>query len=122
MPAPKKKAEADCCAPTASLTGRLVSANQAAEMAGLFKALANDTRVRLLHALALAGELCVSSLAEAVGMSAQAVSNQLQRLADRGIVRPRRRGNNVYYRIVNPCVTEMLDRGLCLVDDGCRES
>jgi DNA-binding transcriptional ArsR family regulator len=95
---------------------------QAAELADLFKVLANDTRLRLLHALVGAGELCVGDLAEALGMTAQAVSNQLQRLADRGVLASRRQGNNVYYRVVNACVTELLDRGLCLVEKECPES
>jgi DNA-binding transcriptional ArsR family regulator len=95
---------------------------QAAELADLFKVLANDTRLRLLHALVGAGELCVGGLAEALGMTAQAVSNQLQRLADRGVLASRRQGNNVYYRVVNACVTVLLDRGLCLVEKECPET
>ena len=86
-------------------------------MARLFKVLSNDTRLRLLHALVRADELCVNDLAESVGMKPQAVSNQLQRLADRGIVNTRRNGNQIYYRIVDPCVTVLLDRGLCLMED-----
>ena len=50
-------------------------------------------------------------------MKPQAVSNQLQRLSDRGIVQTRREGNNVLYRIVDPCVIELIDRGLCLLED-----
>jgi DNA-binding transcriptional ArsR family regulator len=83
----------------------------------LFKVLANDTRLRLLHSLARAGELCVSDLAEAIGMKPQAVSNQLQRLADRGILGSRRQGTSIHYRIVDPCVTSLLDLGLCLAED-----
>jgi len=70
----------------------------------------------LLHALVREGELCVTGLATAVDMKPQAVSNQLQRLVDRGILGSRRDGNNVYYRIVDPCVPILLDRGLCLVE------
>ncbi|HEY7328638.1 MAG TPA: metalloregulator ArsR/SmtB family transcription factor [Gemmataceae bacterium] len=88
----------------------------------LFKVLANDTRLRLLHALVCHGELCVTGLAEVLGMKAQAVSNQLQRLLDRRILGTRRQGTSVYYRVVNPCVTDLLDRGLCLVEDRCDES
>jgi DNA-binding transcriptional ArsR family regulator len=77
--------------------------------------------LRLLHALVCRGEMCVTGLAEVLGMKAQAVSNQLQRLLDRRILAARRQGNNVYYRIVNPCVIDLLDRGLCLVEDGCEE-
>jgi DNA-binding transcriptional ArsR family regulator len=83
----------------------------------LFKILANDTRLRLLHALAKAGELPVTALAEAVGMTPQAVSNQLQRLAARGVVARRREGTVVSYRVADPCVVDLLDRGLCLLED-----
>jgi DNA-binding transcriptional ArsR family regulator len=95
----------------------LIAARRAQELADVFKVLANDTRLRLLHALARAGELCVNELAEAVGMKPQAISNQLQRLVDKGILDSRRNGNNIHYRIVDPCVLSLLDQGLCLVED-----
>lgn len=110
---------ASCCPPKATLSKReLITAEQAGELAGLFKILGNETRARLLHALVRAGELCVSELAEAVAMKPQAVSNQLQRLADRRIVATRREGTMIYYRVVDPCVAEILDRALCLLEDG----
>ncbi len=83
----------------------------------MFKILANDSRVRLLHALVRAEELSVSALAETVGMTPQAISNQLQRLAKSGIVGARREGTTIYYRMVDPCVIDLLDRGLCLTED-----
>jgi DNA-binding transcriptional ArsR family regulator len=83
----------------------------------VFKVLANDTRLRLLHALARAGELSVGDLATAITMKPQAVSNQLQRLVNRGNLRSRRDGNSVIYRIVDPCVISLLDQGLCLAED-----
>lgn len=92
----------------------LIDTAQARELVGLFKVLANDGRLRLLHALERAGELCVSELAAEVGMRPQAVSNQLQRLVDRRIVAAERRGSNVFYRIVDPCVTSLLELALCL--------
>ena len=86
-------------------------------MEELFKVLANDTRLRLLHALAREKELCVLELARRIGMKPQAVSNQLQRLANKRIVAARRDGLQIFYRIVDPFVTELLDRGLCLLED-----
>jgi len=83
----------------------------------LFKVLASDTRLRLLHALVRSDELSVGDLARTVGMTPQAVSNQLQRLIDRGILAARRNGNSVYYRISDPCVPALLDQGLCLAED-----
>ena len=114
-----KRVEPDLtCSPKPALRARkLITSDQAAGLGALFKVLANDTRLRLLHALVRAGELCVTELAEAVGMTPQAVSNQLQRLVDRGILGARRNGNNVHYRIVDPCVTNLLDYGLCLTED-----
>lgn len=63
--------------PQPAIEGRpLINAQQAAALMRLFKVFANDTRLRLLHALVREGELCVSELAEAVELKPQAVSNQ----------------------------------------------
>lgn len=111
-------AELNACPPKPPLAERpLLAAKPARELAGVFKILANDSRVRLLHALVRAQELSVCALADTVGMTPQAVSNQLQRLARRGIVGARRDGTTIFYRMVDPCVTELLDRGLCLTED-----
>jgi len=90
---------------------------QAGQLMGLFKVLANDTRLRLLHQLTRVGEAGATALAEAMGMSPQAVSNQLQRLADWDILASRREGNNIYYRVVDACVSQLLDLGLCLMEE-----
>jgi DNA-binding transcriptional ArsR family regulator len=95
----------------------LVDRRRAAALGRLFKVFANDTRLRLLHALERSGEVCVSDLAAAVEMAPQAVSNQLQRLADRRIVSARREGTRLYYSIADPCVAGFLDLGLCLLEE-----
>jgi DNA-binding transcriptional ArsR family regulator len=103
------------CAP--SLADRaLLDVQQAVGIAALFKVLANDTRLRLLHALARRGEVRVGDLAAELNMSQQAVSNQLQRLADQQILATRRSGNSIYYRIVDACVPALLELGWCLLD------
>ena len=106
------------CPPKPALGDRtLLSNGQARRLAGVFKVLANDTRLRLLHALAREQELCVNDLSAAVQMKPQAVSNQLQRLVAQGIINSRPDGNQVFYRIVDPCVTALLDHGWCLAED-----
>lgn len=111
----------ECCSPKPALAARrLLSPAQASDLADTFKVLANNTRLRLLHALCRAGELCVMELSEAVGMKPQAVSNQLQRLADKRIVESRREGNSIHYRVIDPCVVGLLDQGLCLAEDSRR--
>ncbi len=109
------------CPPKPALSERrLLSLAQGRDLAMLFKVLANGTRLRLLHALVKEEGLGVNALAAGVKMKAQAVSNQLQRLAAQGIVEARRNGNQMLYRIVDPCVPELLDQGLCLAEDAAR--
>ena len=92
----------------------LLASREATELAGLFKVLANDTRLKILYVLTKAQELGVTEL---VGMKPQAVSNQLQMLTHRGILGCRREGVHIIYRILDPCVVRLLDYGLCLNED-----
>lgn len=95
----------------------LLSARQAHALQATFKLLANATRLRILHALACNEELCVGELAAKLGMKPQAISNQLQRLADRGIVEAERDGLLVRYSILDPCVLALLHQGWCLAEE-----
>ena len=112
-----KTDDAGCCTRPALKDRPLLSPIQAGGLASVFKVLANDTRLRLLHALVRADELCVTDLAASLGMKPQAVSNQLQRLSDLGILAARRDGNSIYYRVVDLCVRSLLDQGLCLMEE-----
>lgn len=90
---------------------------QACGVEALFEVLANDTRLRLLHEIVRQEEVCTTDLAALLEMKPQAISNQLQRLQDKGIIAGRRSGNNVYYRIVDQCIVVLLERGLCLFEE-----
>lgn len=106
------------CPPKGPLKKRpLIDKAGAKDMAGLFSLLANDTRLRILHAIIRETEVCVSDIAESVGMKPQAVSNQLQKLVLRRVLGSERRGTQIFYSIVDPCVIELLDRGHCLAFD-----
>ncbi len=112
------KQRSKTCSPKPELDTRpLLSMRQAQILESTFKLLANTTRLRMLHALIRAGELCVGELADELGMKPQAVSNQLQRLADCGIVEARREGVQIRYSIVDPCVPALLHQGWCLAED-----
>ena len=105
----------DRCPPLSDIRDRtIIGPEQATELEAVFKVLANATRLRMLHALVREPGLSVGELARAIGMKPQAVSNQLRRLVDRGIVTPQRNGNNIHYRIVDACTITLLDYGLCL--------
>lgn len=109
------------CSPKPALSERrLLSAAQARNVTEIFKVLAHPTRARLLHALVKGKEIGVNELCAVIGMKPQAVSNQLQRLAARGIVNARRNGSQILYRLIDPCVPALLDLGLCLAEDAKR--
>jgi DNA-binding transcriptional ArsR family regulator len=119
----KKRQPDPCCPPKPALKERrLLTPIQAGGLAAVFKVLANDTRLRLLHALVRADEICVTDLAAAVGMKPQAVSNQLQRLSDLGILACRRDGKSIFYRLVDLCVMTLLDQALCLMEEASARS
>jgi DNA-binding transcriptional ArsR family regulator len=86
----------------------------------LFKVLGNDTRIRMLHHIVRSGEATVTDMANTLGMKPQAVSNQLTRLSDTGVLASRREGSNVFYRVSNGCVAPLLDLAVCLIKDECR--
>jgi ArsR family transcriptional regulator, lead/cadmium/zinc/bismuth-responsive transcriptional repressor len=93
----------------------LIDKPEVDELAGLFRVLASDTRLRILHTIARAGEVPVGDIANEVEASTQTVSNHLQRMADQRIVATRRDGNRMYYRLIDPCVGGLIELGLCLL-------
>lgn len=106
------------CDPRPALGERqLISPGEADALERTFKVLANGTRLRLLHALVLRPGISVTGLAQAIGMKPQAVSNQLQRLTDKGILGSVRDGTSIRYRVIDPCIVGLLDQGLCLSED-----
>ena len=73
----------------------------------IFRMLADGTRVRLLWELQ-ESERSVNQLAEAVGKSAPAVSQHLAKLRMARMVRTRREGNQVFYRVGNDHVAGLV--------------
>lgn len=111
------KSSRQCRQPMSLERRKMLSPVEAGGLAAVFKVLASDTRLRILHALVREEELCVTDLARSIGMKPQAVSNQIQRLADLGIVASRREGNQIHYRVIDLCVRSLLDQGLCLMEE-----
>lgn len=68
--------------------------------------LADPTRLKILLSLAKGGELCVCDLADVLDREVSAISHQLRRLKDRGLVKNRREGLTIYYRLApsNECL------------------
>ncbi|EAP98723.1 probable transcriptional regulatory protein [Janibacter sp. HTCC2649] len=73
----------------------------------VFRMLSDGTRIRVLWAL-LEAELSVNELAEAAGKPAPAVSQHLAKLRMARLVRTRRDGNQVFYRLENDHVANLV--------------
>ncbi len=86
---------------------------QAQRLAGRAAALADPTRLTLAGALLEAGELCVCDLSWISGRAANLVSHHLRALRAQGVVRSRRDGKLVIYRLTEDgrrLVEAVLDR------------
>lgn len=98
------RCEIDCLHPAAirPLLGRSLGADGSGSVARLFTTLADPSRARILHLLAISErELCVCDVALVLGMSVSALSHQLRYLRERGAVSRRKVGRIAYYRLVD---------------------
>ncbi|MEW6110312.1 MAG: metalloregulator ArsR/SmtB family transcription factor [Nitrospirota bacterium] len=68
------------------------------ELLNIFKALSDETRLRILKLLEH-GELCVCDIVAALGMIQPKVSFHLGVLQDAGLVKSRKQGKWIHYRI-----------------------
>ncbi|MEZ0170093.1 ArsR/SmtB family transcription factor [Microvirga sp. TS319] len=80
---------------------------QAAEVADILRALANERRLMILCKLVQWGEANVTSLAEAAGLSQSALSQHLAKMRDEGIVTFRRERQTIWYRIADPRIEQL---------------
>ncbi len=76
--------------------------------ADLFKALSHPARLELLEILA-EGPRCVCDLAGTLGLTASAASKFLSQLREAGLIELERKGLQVEYHIVTPCVLKVTD-------------
>ncbi len=78
------------------------------DAAELFRLLGDATRIRILQALAASDELCVNEIAEAIGASDTKISQALRLLRTAGVVRNRRDGRHIHYRLDDEHVRTLL--------------
>jgi ArsR family transcriptional regulator, virulence genes transcriptional regulator len=81
---------------------------QAAEAAGLLKALSNPSRLLVLCHLANGTELSVNQIVNRVGLSQSALSQHLAKLREEGLVATRKQAQTVFYRIADPRAERLL--------------
>jgi ArsR family transcriptional regulator, lead/cadmium/zinc/bismuth-responsive transcriptional repressor len=86
-------------------------------LADLFSTLGDASRVRIISAL-LEGEMSVGTLAGQLHMSDSAVSHQLRGLRQMRLIRGRRDGRQVFYRLADGHVEQLFRMGLEHVRNG----
>ncbi len=89
----------------------------AAHVAELFRSFSDTSRVRILSALT-SHELNVGTLAQLVGISESAVSHHMRGLRQMGLVKARRDGKEVYYRIEDEHIIILFNQGVKHVQNG----
>ncbi|SFD71766.1 DNA-binding transcriptional regulator, ArsR family [Paenibacillus catalpae] len=89
-----------------NLANARVEEKTAFDLAELFKALGDPTRVKMIYAL-LDRELCVHDLCQVLDMAQSAVSHQLRYLRNVRIVKRRKAGKTVYYSLDDDHVKEI---------------
>ena len=76
----------------------------------IFKALADETRVRIISLLTERESICVSDIANELEMTVTSVSHQLSKLKDLGFVAKEKSGKNAYYHLDDDCIRSILRR------------
>ena len=86
-----------CCA---ALSAPVLTAEEAAATAELFKALSDPARVRIVNALAQSdGQVCACEFEPALGLSQPTVSHHLKKLTDAGPIEREQRGKWAYFSL-----------------------
>lgn len=95
----KSKLKDNCC--SSLLTGCL-TADEAVNLAAIFRVLGEPARLRMLSLIALQPnqEVCACELVEPLGLSQPTVSHHLKVMYKAGLLNKERRGNWIYYQIL----------------------
>ncbi|WP_144510630.1 metalloregulator ArsR/SmtB family transcription factor [Bacillus sp. FJAT-22090] len=78
------------------------------KVAQIFKALADETRLKIAYSLTIEEELCVCDVSEIIGSSTATASHHLRFLRDLSLAKSRRKGKLVYYSLADHHVNELV--------------
>lgn len=78
------------------------------EVAKIFKALSDDTRIKIAYSLSLEKELCVCDVANIVGSTTATASHHLRLLKNLGLAKYRKEGKLVFYSLDDDHVKKLV--------------
>ena len=79
------------------------------QAAVMLKCIGHPVRLQIIELLDRDGEQNVTAIYEALGIEQAVASQHLSLMRDKGVLASRRDGVNVYYRIVDPRITHVID-------------
>jgi DNA-binding transcriptional ArsR family regulator len=79
------------------------------EVSKLFKALSDETRLKIAYALTIEAELCVCDVANIVGATTATASHHLRHLKSLGLAKYRKEGKLVYYSLDDDHVKQLIE-------------
>ncbi|MFV7790108.1 ArsR/SmtB family transcription factor [Aliarcobacter lanthieri] len=97
--------------------GNLVNEEILYDVAELFKAFADTTRIKIISVLQ-EEELCVGAISELLNMSQSAISHQLKALKNAKIIKSKKLGKWVYYSLDDEHIKRIYDMGLDHITKG----
>jgi ArsR family transcriptional regulator, lead/cadmium/zinc/bismuth-responsive transcriptional repressor len=78
------------------------------DVSKLFKALSDETRLKIAYALTIETELCVCDVANIVGATTATASHHLRHLKSLGLAKYRKEGKLVYYSLDDDHVKQLI--------------
>lgn len=78
------------------------------ETVQIFKALADETRLKIAYALTVEEEMCVCDVAAVIDSSVATASHHLRYLRDHALAKSTRKGRMVYYRLADDHVHQLV--------------
>ena len=77
-------------------------------MVQIFKALADETRLKIAYSLTLEEEMCVCDVAAVINSSDATASHHLRYLRDHSLAKSKRKGRMVYYSLADNHVHQLV--------------
>ncbi|MFD1205940.1 MULTISPECIES: metalloregulator ArsR/SmtB family transcription factor [Sporosarcina] len=77
-------------------------------MVQIFKALADETRLKIAYSLTCEDEMCVCDIAAVIGSSNATASHHLRYLREHGLAKSKRKGKMVYYSLADSHVYDLV--------------
>lgn len=88
---------------------RRISYNKLGKVAEIFSGLAHPTRLEILEILENGNSLAVHEILKEIKIDPALLTHHLMKMKHLGILQSSKTGRNVYYRLVLPEITDVLD-------------